>query len=69
MTKSVRVENADMSDYRVLVQVWDKASGVSPGPDTLAKEVELAYPTRLEDFGITSTRYLVVKELPPKPKG
>ncbi len=63
MTKKVRIENADTSDYKVIVQVWDK--GYPEGtPDKLVKEVPLNYPTQMtgEDVYITSTRYLVVKE-------
>lgn len=74
MTKKVRIENADIADYKVVVQVWDKG-GLKPGfeagcspdgyePDTMAFERELAYPTAMtgDDIYLTSTRYLVVKE-------
>jgi hypothetical protein len=64
MTKVVRVENADNSDFKVLVQIWDK--GYPEGePDTLFKEVRLDYPTAMtnHDVYITSTRYLVIKEV------
>lgn len=63
MTKRVRVENADGSDYKVVVQVWDK-SYMEGQPDTLVRELKLDYPTALtpEDLYITNTRYLVVKE-------
>ncbi len=63
MTKRVRVENADTSDYKVVVQVWDK--GYPEGePDKLVKEIVLSHPTAMtgDDVYITSTRYLVVKE-------
>ncbi len=61
MTKKVRVENADNSTYKVVVQVWGK--GYPEGsPDTMAEEQVLCNPTDVRDFGITSTRYLVVKE-------
>lgn len=65
MTKKVRIENADMSDYKVVVQVWDK--GFPEGtPDVLAKEIPLDYPTAMtgDDCYLTSSRYLVVKEVP-----
>lgn len=62
MTKRVRIENADTSDYKVVVQVWDKTSE----GDVLVEEVRLDYPTAMTgDHGgvyLTSTRYLVVKE-------
>lgn len=63
MTKKVRIENADTSNYKVLVQVWDK--GYPEGePDTLVKEVVLGSPTAMtgDDIYITNTRYLIVKE-------
>ena len=64
MTKQVRIENADTAPYRVLVQIWDK--GADGAPDILSKEVTLGHPTAMTggDVYLTSTRYLVVKELP-----
>jgi hypothetical protein len=65
MTKKVRIENADTSAYKVIVEVWDK--GYPEGqPDKLAKTVNLDYPTAMTDASIylTSTRYLIVKEAP-----
>lgn len=62
MTKKVRIENADMADYKVVVEVWDK--GQDGGPDTLAFTRELPFPTMMtgDEIYLTSTRYLVVKE-------
>ena len=63
MTKSVRIENADNSNYKVVVEVYEK--GYPDGTeDTLVKTIELAYPTAMTgpDCYITSTRYLIVKE-------
>jgi hypothetical protein len=65
MTKRVRIENADTSDYQVVVEVWDR--GYPAGePDVLVKSVRLSYPTAMTDHDvyITSTRWLVVKEEP-----
>ena len=65
MTKLVRIENADTSAYKVVVEVWDK--GYPEGqPDKLAKTVNLDYPTAMTDASLflTSTRYFVVKEAP-----
>jgi hypothetical protein len=64
MTKRVRIENADTSKYKVLVEIWDK--GVDGQPDTLVATKRLDYPTAMTDehVYITSTRYLVVKEAP-----
>ncbi len=65
MTKRVRIENADTSNYKVVVQVFDK-SFTEGEPDKLADEFVLPYPTCMTDDRcyITSTRYLVVKEAP-----
>jgi hypothetical protein len=63
LTKLVRIENADTSQYKVVVEVWDK--GYPEGePDKLAKTINLDHPTFMtgSDCYITSTRYLVVKE-------
>lgn len=62
MTKRVRIENADTSNYKVVVQVWDK--GIDGAKDTLAFERYLDNPCQItgDDIYITSTRYLVVKE-------
>lgn len=64
MTKHIRIENADTSDWKVVVQVWDKGYPLG-NPDVLVKEYNLDYPTAMtppNDLYITGTRYLVVKE-------
>ena len=65
MTKRIRVENADTSNFKVVVQMWDK--GANGAPDVLAKETNLDYPTAMtgDDVYITDTRYIVVKEVKP----
>jgi hypothetical protein len=63
MTKKVRIENADTSSYKVIVEVWDK--GYPEGePDKLSHTIMLNNPTEMtgDNCFITSTRYLVVKE-------
>lgn len=63
MTKKVRIENADTSPCKVVVQVWDK--GLPDGePDKMAFERVLANPADMagDNIFITSTRYLVIKE-------
>lgn len=71
MTKQVRIENADTSSYKVIVEVWDKGArtpnvlgGFDHAPDVLQRTIELNHPTAMtgSDCYITSTRYLVVKE-------
>lgn len=62
MTKQVRIENADNSQAKVVVEVWDK--GVDGKPDVKAFERRLDYPTAMaNDIYLTSTRYFVVKEV------
>ncbi len=65
MTKHIRIENADTSDWKVIVQVWDK-NPVEGEPDTLAFEEKLDYPTHMSSSQVylTSSRYVVVKEAP-----
>jgi hypothetical protein len=60
MTKAVRIENADNSDYKVLVEVYEKGAGGQP--DVLMDTFKADYPTTMVTAMIHSTRYLVVKE-------
>lgn len=62
MTKTVRVENADTSDYKVVVEVYEKSTWQGDAPDILVETLELSHPTAMVAPYITSTRYLVVKE-------
>lgn len=64
MTKRVRIENADTSNIKVLVQVWDK--GAEGQPDTMAFERVLSPCDLADDVYLTSTRYVVVKEATPE---
>lgn len=61
MTKLVRIENADTTPYKVVVEVWDK--GIDGAPDKFVQEHHLDYPTAISSgLYLTSTRYLIVKE-------
>jgi hypothetical protein len=64
MTKSIRVENADTSNFKVVVEVWDRGDFNRGIPDNLVETIKLDYPTSMTPQGlyITSTRYLIVKE-------
>lgn len=59
MTKKIRVENADTSDHKVDIEVWEKRT---EQPDALIKTVALDHPTSLSEEFVHSTRYLVIKE-------
>ena len=65
MTKQIRVENADNSDYRVVVQIWDSCVPENH-PHTLVSETFLNHPCAMTgpEAYITATRYLVIKEVP-----
>lgn len=60
MTKTVRIENADTSDYKVVVEVYDMA--VDGGDSKLVETLSLDHPTAQVAPYLTSTRYFVVKE-------
>ena len=60
MTKAVRIENADTSTHKVVVETWDVGRD---GTNRLLDVVELGHPTAMTSgVYITSTRYLVVRE-------
>jgi hypothetical protein len=60
MTKKVRVENADTSNHKVVVQTWVK--GQNGEPDTMKEERELNNPTDMGEFWIWQQQYVVIKE-------
>jgi hypothetical protein len=64
MTKAVRIENADNGRERVQVEIFEK-DGRGPGQDDLIDTIFLDFPTAMTDSRVyvTSTRYLVVKEI------
>jgi len=69
MTKSVRIENADTSKYKVVVEVWQKQqkydASIQPigePVDVKVKEIPLDYPTFMATEYIHSTQWLVVRE-------
>lgn len=60
MTKRLRLENADTSDHKVVVQLFDKSQDGSP--DTLFEEFEI-HPIELRELTVWDTRYIVIKEV------
>lgn len=60
MTKKVRIENADTSDHKVVVQTWNK--GRNGEPDTMTKEERADYPTAMVEGLIYKEQYLVITE-------
>jgi hypothetical protein len=61
MTKRIRVENADTSDHKVMVQVFEKPVG--GGHAKLVKESPLNYPTSMLEETIWKNHFLVIKEI------
>lgn len=62
MTKYVRIENADTSQYKVVIEVYEKAPPSVGGPDKLVSTLRADYPTEMVREYLTSTRYIVIKE-------
>ncbi len=60
MTKHVRIENADTSEHKVVVQTWER--GVDGQPDVLKFEEDLEHPTAMLTGTIWKERYLIVRE-------
>lgn len=60
MTKHVRIENADTSDYSVTCQVWE--TGLNGEQDYMVSEHILGYPTSLAELTIWKNRYIIIKE-------
>lgn len=67
MTKQVRIENADTSDHKLVVQVWDQGSEDpdtgTVTPDSMVSENPLDNPADMLTECVHSSRYLVVKEV------
>lgn len=61
MTKYVRIENADTSSYKVVVEIWSK--GGDGAPDVKEREVPLSHPTAMCNEYLTSHRYMIVREV------
>ena len=62
MTKAVRIENADTSDHKLQVEVWEK--GAEGTPDLIVETLALGHPTALVERHVHASRYLVVREVP-----
>lgn len=62
MTKKIRIENADTSDHKVVVQVW-QTNNTHLGSDIKVREIELNHPTQMVEEHIHSGQYLTIKEV------
>ena len=54
MEKRVRIENADFSDSRIVVEIWKG--------NALLKLVRMDYPADLREFIVSGDQYLVIRE-------
>lgn len=61
MTKLVRVENADTSDHKLVVETW--AVGRSGAEDVLIKTERLDFPTAMLTGTVWAEQYLKIKEV------
>ena len=58
MTKQVRIENADTSDHKIVVQTWRK----SADGDVMVKEEHADYPTAMVTGLVFQEQYLIIME-------
>ncbi|RIX79129.1 hypothetical protein [Acidovorax cavernicola] len=63
MTKHIRIENADTAPYKAQVQVQHKNPATGEW-ENAGDPVALSHPTAMVTDYLTSTRRLVVEELP-----
>lgn len=61
MTKAIRVENADTSSHKVVVQVWEKP--VDGGHAKMIEEHPLDIPTAMIEKTIWKGHFLIIKEV------
>lgn len=61
MTKAIRIENADTSDHKVVVQVWEKP--VDGSHAKMIDENPLNNPTEMIEKTIWKDHFLVIKEV------
>jgi hypothetical protein len=63
MTKVIRLENADASDHKVIIEVWQEDVGRKDDiADTLLETIALDNPGDLQYLTVFPGRYLVIKE-------
>lgn len=60
MTKKVRIEDADTSTHKVVVEVW--AIGNDGMPDVKTAEYNLFGPCDMKELYIHRQQYLIVRE-------
>lgn len=58
MTKTVRIENADMSNYKVKIDIWETRGET----EHLVETANLDFPTAMKEINIWENRYLVIRE-------
>jgi hypothetical protein len=63
MTKSVRIENADTSNYKVRIREQNLDTATGEWVDTLGEAYLLLFPTAMVTLGVHSHRRLIVEEV------
>ncbi len=61
MTERIRIENADTSNFAVIVEIWGK-SGTPGNPDVRVETRKIPYPADEVEIYIHASQYAVVKE-------
>lgn len=61
MTKRVRIENADASDHKLVVQVWDE--GYRHEEDAMRSEHKLSTPWSMVELDVWKGSYIIIKEV------
>ena len=61
MTKAIRIENADTSEHKVVVQVWERP--VDGRHAKMIDEYPLNHPTAMIEKTIWKDHFLVIKEI------
>lgn len=64
MTKQIRIENADTSDYEVVVEIYHKDPAANSFSEALKETHILPHPTAMLSFTLWEGRYLKVYERP-----
>jgi len=59
MTKKIRIENADTSPHKAVVEIWEKNSDK---PDRMIFSVKLDNPADMVEEIVNNRRYLIIKE-------
>lgn len=61
MTKAIRIENADTSDHKVVIEVWHE--GHEGEPHIFERRIDLSMPTQQITEYVYKGKYLIIREV------